>query len=135
MLFDNGRTRVSRYCERNDIAILDTIYNGELTSSDITSAFQVIRKNFTQPVCFAVIRHGNYSVSAEALEKLIDSSQNSPEWDKAFIGSIAYVDRNDLEAMMSRFAAETYFVDKPVKSFRSEEAAYAWLVQQADAYK
>ena len=128
MKFDNGQTRITRYQGRDNILLFEIFHHGEIGEMDIAKPFQAMRDNFPHPVHIAVVRHGNYSVSTNALQKLLSSSDDGA-LSTGFVGNVAYVVKNKLEKLMADFAKSSYFKGHKVDSFSTQEEAFSWLIQ------
>ena len=95
----------------------------ELTSDDIPEVVRFLDQ-FDAPLLILLERRGNYSLAP--LVQVVMYQQT-----KYRLEAVAFLDRDERDANLTRIAADTYLQHTRVRSFFDKEEAVNWLRQFA----
>jgi hypothetical protein len=116
---DTGKVRLRIVDNRYLHAEIYT--NEEITEHDIKPVTDFLDQ-FDRPVPALIERQGHYSISVLVQIAMMQQTKHR-------LQAVAYVERDRMDALMTRIAANTYFRDVEVKSFYDRSEALAWLSQ------
>jgi hypothetical protein len=116
---DTGKVRLQIVDNRYLYAEIYT--NDEITKDDIEPVTNFLDQ-FDKPVPALIERQGHYSISVLVQIAMMQQTKHR-------LQAVAYIERNHIDALLTRIAASTYFRDVEVKSFYDRSEALAWLSQ------
>jgi hypothetical protein len=104
---DTGKMILSVEDNRYVSAVIYT--NEEIEKADVKSITDYLDQ-FKPPIPILIERTGHYSISVRIQIVMLQQTKNR-------VKAIAFVERNNRDALMTRIAANTYFKDTEVRSF------------------
>jgi hypothetical protein len=116
---DTGKVRLRVVDNRYLHAEIYT--SDEITEDDIKPVTDFLDQ-FDKPVPALIERQGHYSISVLVQIAMMQQTKHR-------LQAVAYIDRNHIDAILTRIAASTYFRDVKVKSFYDRSEALEWLSQ------
>jgi hypothetical protein len=116
---DTGKVRLSIVDNRYLHAEIYT--DGEIVEQDIAPVTGFFDQ-FDAPVPALIERTGHYSISVLVQIAMMRQTKHR-------LKAVAFIERNHMDVVLTRIAANTYFRDVEVKSFYDREEAVEWLSQ------
>jgi hypothetical protein len=116
---DTGKVRL-RVVDNRYLHI-EIYTDDELTRDEIEPITDFLDQ-FDKPVPALIERQGRYSISLLVQIAMMKQTKHR-------LRAVAYIERDHIDAVMSRIAANTYFREVEVKSFYDRSEALEWLSQ------